>query len=57
MERNEERKMMVAAVQGDSQAKTMAVSLQNTMVVGSTPAPVCGGGAAELRGECFGEPG
>ena len=47
LERNEERKMMEAAVQGDSQATTVAVALQNTMAAGSTPAPVFGGGAAE----------
>ena len=38
-------KMMEADVQGVSQATTVAVALQNTMAVGSTPAPVCGGGA------------
>ena len=32
---------------GVSQASTVAVALQNTMAVGSTPASVCGGGAAE----------
>ena len=36
---NEERKMMEADVRGVSQATTAAVALQNTMAVGSTPAP------------------
>ena len=40
--------MMEADVQGVSQATTVAVvALQNAMAVGSTPALVCGGGAAE----------
>ena len=43
---NEERKMMEADVQGVSQATTAAVALQNTMAVGSTPAPVCSGGSS-----------
>ena len=41
------RKMMEADVQGVSQAMTVAVALQNTMAVDSTPASVCSGGAAE----------
>ena len=39
--------MMEADVQGVSQATIMAVTLQNTMTVGSTPASVCGRGVAE----------
>ena len=40
--------MMDAVVQGVSQATTVAVELENTMAVGSTPVPVCVGGAAEI---------
>ena len=47
METNEERKMMEVYVQGVSQATTVVMAPQNIMAVGSTPAPVCGGGAAE----------
>ena len=43
--------MMEADVQGVSQATTVAVALQNAMAVGSTPAPVCIGGAAATSGE------
>lgn len=40
LERNEERKMLEAVLQGDAQAPTAAVALQNKMVVGNTPAPL-----------------
>ena len=39
--------MVEAGVQGVSQATAVAVAVQNTMAVGSTPASVCGGGGAE----------
>ena len=39
METHEEGEMMEADVQGVSQATTVTVALQNTMAVGSTPAP------------------
>ena len=45
--KSEEKKMMEADVQGDYQAMTVAVVIQDTMAFGSTPAPVCGGEAAE----------
>ena len=39
--------MTEADVQGVSQATTVAVALQNTMAVGSTPESVCSGRVPE----------
>ena len=51
----EERKMMWAAVQGDLQASTAAVALQNKIVIGGTLVTVCCGGITETRRRSLGE--